>query len=335
MTILGIDIGGANLKFCDTDGNAHSIPFPMWKQSSELASRLRHEVDQSFRTANQFAISMTGEMADCFADRRAGVRFIVDACRRAFGKAACCFYSVKGGWHLLEEVATRELEFAASNWRALAQYASSLIDVPTLLVDIGSTTTDIIKLSPGAIHTSSISDFDRLLSGELVYTGVERSNIAALLATIKFNSSTIPIVNELFATSIDAYLVLGLVQPDENNVDTADGKSRSIANAKQRLARTIGLDAEDCDDDLVMHIAHEVVESQVKMIAAAITNHRSLAGAEIKQVLLSGHGDFLVKRAIHSLNWQLRYLSLSEFISPKVSRAACAYAVAKLLQSES
>ncbi|MFN6107049.1 MAG: hypothetical protein ACK5EA_21700, partial [Planctomycetaceae bacterium] len=37
---LGLDIGGANLKAADGRGNAHSEPFPMWREADRLAGRI-------------------------------------------------------------------------------------------------------------------------------------------------------------------------------------------------------------------------------------------------------------------------------------------------------
>jgi len=39
-----------------------------------------------------------------------------------------------------------------------------------LLVDIGSTTTDLVAVHNGRVQATGRSDFERLISGELVYT---------------------------------------------------------------------------------------------------------------------------------------------------------------------
>ena len=40
MAIIGLDIGGANLKAATADGAAQSRPFALWKRPRELAAEL-------------------------------------------------------------------------------------------------------------------------------------------------------------------------------------------------------------------------------------------------------------------------------------------------------
>lgn len=325
MPTLGIDIGGANLKFADASGKAFSTTFPMWKRSTELSDALLAGAAQ-FGSCDQFAITMTGEMADCFANRSEGVRQIVNAVGQALKPAS--FYSVDGHWYSAEQALEDPISVAASNWRALAQYVANEIDTPSILVDIGSTTTDIISLEPGEVLTSSRTDLDRLLSHELVYTGLERSNVAGLLHQVEFENRTYPIVNELFATALDAHLVLGNLLESQSCDDTADGFPRTIACAKQRLARAIGADADWVSEPLIGHIAKCVRQRQVDLISAAI--RKRLEEHNASQVVISGHGGILVQSSLQEINWSGKAIDLSQLLGAEASRAACAYAVAVL-----
>lgn len=85
---LGIDIGGANLKLalCGSAGTptwAASIPFPMWKQSEQLATTLATCIDDC-PEFHAIALTMTGELADCFATRAEGVAKILEQVTRLF-----------------------------------------------------------------------------------------------------------------------------------------------------------------------------------------------------------------------------------------------------------
>src|SRR5262245_15374302 len=66
---LGLDIGGANLKAAHTSGAATSRPFALWKQPRDLAAALR-ELVADLPPAGRVAVTMTGELCDCFATKR-------------------------------------------------------------------------------------------------------------------------------------------------------------------------------------------------------------------------------------------------------------------------
>ena len=50
MNMLGLDIGGANLKLADGLGYAQSIPFPLWQQPEQLPSALAQMLTQAPRS---------------------------------------------------------------------------------------------------------------------------------------------------------------------------------------------------------------------------------------------------------------------------------------------
>ncbi len=333
MSILGIDIGGANLKFADSEGQAHSVYFPMWKRYEELTRELS---TGSCLTKNieKVAITMTGEMADCFATRRAGVRYIVDAISSAFPKLPTLYFSVDGNWLSADDAKSDPWSVAASNWRALAQFASQMISLPTLLIDVGSTTTDIINLRPNKVCSDSRTDLDRLTSGELVYTGIERSNSVGLVHRYISGEKQYPIVNELFSTTGDVHRVLANIACDASSYDTADGRDQSMDASMQRLARSLGTDRECIDDETIIDFAKAIADRQANQVAEAIGYRLTKFDECCESVFIAGHGDFLVKAALDSLNWQGQIRSLQQMVGANASRAACAYAVARLLSSQ-
>src|SRR5438132_12986429 len=81
--VLGLDIGGANLKAAHTSGAARSRPFALWKNPGGLSSVLT-EFLSGWPEHELLAATMTGELCDCFASRREGVHAILDAIEQSF-----------------------------------------------------------------------------------------------------------------------------------------------------------------------------------------------------------------------------------------------------------
>ena len=97
---LGLDIGGANIKLAIADDlgsivKAESIPFPLWKHKEQLADQLQSLVDQT-ETEVDVAVTMTGELADCFESRKSGVKFIAEAMVSCCQQRKLVFYGTDG-----------------------------------------------------------------------------------------------------------------------------------------------------------------------------------------------------------------------------------------------
>lgn len=339
-TILGLDIGGANLKAADTTGRARSLPFALWKQPDRLAATLTEMLADW--PAPLWAVTMTGELCDCFATKRDGVRHILDAVETAAQGRSVYVWSTAGTFCPLREARTDPLSVAAGNWLALATYAGRFVPHgPALLVDTGSTTTDIIPLRDGVPVPSGRNDPERLRSGELVYTGVRRTPVCAVLQT--------GLAAEWFATTHDVYLRLGEILSDAYDTDTADSRPATAEYAHARLARMLGGDAEITPKEDTFALALAVYEQQRHLIAQAMRRVAERLGAWPQQAIISGSGEFLARAAwgdfvaarerlpeprSASTEPPSVLVELSRQLAPEVSHAACAYAVAVLLAEQ-
>src|SRR4051812_45668460 len=168
-TVLGLDIGGANLKAATLDKRAATVPFALWKQPDRLPAVLADLVAR-FPDADELAVTMTGELCDCFETKRAGVDAILTAVRNVSRSRPVRVWTTDGTFADTEEGRRNHLKVASANWHALAtltgQYAPHAL---ALLVDVGSTTTDIIPLLDGIPIPAGRTDPDRLQHEELVY----------------------------------------------------------------------------------------------------------------------------------------------------------------------
>ena len=334
MGALGIDVGGANIKIATADGFAYAYPFAIWKNKHELADALKHVRGMS-PVFDRLAVTMTAELADCFGSKAEGVRFILTAIREVFGNYPCKVYSVGGKLLSLEQASLSPEAVAASNWHALANLGQRWFQGRSgLIVDAGSTTTDIVPLVDGRIATESASDLDRLQSGELVYLGVERTPVCGLADRVRFRGKTCPLANEWFATSLDVFLVLGLADEEPENHGTADGRPATREFAKTRLARMICADGDEVTWAEIHEMARELNAIMVQRVADGIRQVTQRHAMQVDLTVIAGHGNYLVEAALDAAGVNTHREYLADLLSANTARCAPAYALAVLADQQ-
>src|SRR5713101_6987149 len=97
QAVLGLDIGGANLKAAHSGGSARLQPFELWKYPRQLGEVLK-ELVQGMPAHDLLAVTMTGELCDCYATKREGVHAILDAVEVAAGSKPIRVWSTAGGF---------------------------------------------------------------------------------------------------------------------------------------------------------------------------------------------------------------------------------------------
>ena len=330
QSVIGIDIGGANLKAARPNGEARSRPFELWKHPDLLAEALR-DLLNDWQPA-RLAITMTGELCDCFETKRDGVRHILAEVERASPQPIIRVWSTSGRFLSGNEARQEPLAVSAANWHALATYAGHC-QVPVgmaILLDVGSTTSDIIPIQDGVPEPTGRTDIERLQSKELVYTGAQRTPICALLQD--------GMAAELFATTRDAYLVLGAIAEDANDRQTADGRPATRLHAHARLSRMLGGDPELTTMDETYQLASIAHGKQRSLLLDALQAVANRMPSPPRAVVLAGSGEFLARAAwndyAHLLQRDMAVISLAEELGSVTSSAACAYAVAVLAEKE-
>ncbi|HEV3417549.1 MAG TPA: hydantoinase/oxoprolinase family protein [Pirellulales bacterium] len=328
MSWLALDIGGANLKLADGKGFAVSSVFPLWQKPRQLAEALRALIAGAPR-ADHLAATMSGELADCFATKVEGVRSIVNSFVTASDGRHSRIY-LNNGMLVAPPIALQQpLMAAAANWHALARFAGRYVPNGTgLLIDIGSTTCDIIPLADGKPAATALTDPERLIASELVYTGVERSPVCALVNSLPWRKQQCPTAHELFSTTWDAYLMLGDLPEEPNSTHTADGRPATKAAAHDRLARSICADREMFDEGDALAAAEAIARSQLAKIAVAIGQVLGRLPAPPTGIVISGSGEFVARRALERMRVATTIISLSAELGPSLSRCATAHALA-------
>lgn len=271
--MIGIDVGGANLKVIHDAGV--SIHYcPLWERSP--ISELLRQYAQGDKDA---AVVMSGELADCFETKMQGISFIVDAVRKAFPSAR--FYGTDARFHT-----SAVPELAAANWLASADFLRSR-HPDAVLLDIGSTTSDIIPLSRFD-RLTGLTDLKRMQAGYLIYTGMLRTGVATLLRSVDLAGIPTPVSTEYFAATADVHLILGHITPEGYTCDTPDRKEKTRQASLRRLARVVCADLDEIGTEGTRQIAEQCWAVQRDMICSQVKKIVKSSGAE--KVIVAGIG---------------------------------------------
>ncbi|WP_407453641.1 hydantoinase/oxoprolinase family protein [Methanobrevibacter sp.] len=312
MKIAGFDIGGANtdLAIIDFEGDeikSMEVDFaylPMWSNNDDL-SRVLIELIEKICPVSEIdavGISMTAELVDAYDTKKEGILDVVKKCGETFD----CPIAYVGidGMLSKEEIMETPLKAAAANWVATVQIAT-LISDNCIFIDTGSTTTDIIPIKDGKECAIGKSDFERSATGELVYTGTLRTNLASFLDKVELNGKEYRIASELFAQTADVYTVLDLIKPEDYVCDTFDGGGKSKVECAQRIARVVCADLDMLSMDDIVELSKFIHKKQIEQIADGLKQVVETQNLDL--IVVTGLGkDILDKPAAESLGLEVK-----------------------------
>jgi hypothetical protein len=335
-TVLGWDIGGVNIKAALVESSpggpvglrAVSEPYELQRAPDALVptlSRLARGLLQD-DAADVHAVTMTAELSQLFRAKREGVGFVLDAIESAFPGDPILVYTVGGEYISPDEARHRPLDVAASNWAATAALVAGF-EPDALMIDTGSTTTDIIPISGARIRAVGLTDPARLQSGELVYSGAVRTPAEALVQTVPLPTGDTAVSAEGFALIGDAHVWLRRLSLESYTAPTPDGRPVTREFAGERLARLVCADRDMLDDAAIDGIASALTEAQVRRIVAGIDAVRARWPA-ITRAVVTGLGAFIAAEAAERAG--LTVIALSDRLGDAALTAPAA-AVAWLL----
>lgn len=324
---VGWDIGGAHLKACmrtrDAVVDVAQWPCALWQGLPRLAAALDAAAARWPALAQaQHALTMTGEMTDLFADRADGVARIATHFAARWPQARC--FAGDAGWIKIRDAGPYWRDIASANWLATARHTAQSIGTGILL-DVGSTTTDLVAFRDGRVLTTSRSDHARLASGELVYHGVVRTPLCALARRVWWRGRQVNVMNEFFATTADVYRLTGELDAAHDQHPAADGAGKDADATGRRLARMIGLDAHDATPDDWLALAQAWRAEQVTEIGGQLARVVALHDLDADAVAIgTGCGAFLVPAVLAGAPPVRRCLSYARDVA-HVSAALAAW----------
>lgn len=267
----GYDVGGAHLKVALTENGrtiaVRQIPCPLWQGLHHLDAAFADAADLISR-AGDHAATMTGELCELFPDRRTGVVQIVDRLDSLLSGNVRIWMGQRG-LGSLDEARADPVSVASTNFLASAALVASRLD-EALLVDMGSTTTDIVPIRSGSVVARGLTDGDRLASSELVYTGTTRTDVSTVAQRGVLAGRTQRLGAGGFANMADVRRVLGELPEGVDQHATLDGRGKSLDESTVRFARCFGRDASDAVFDQWRTAARDIANQQMLEIRSAI-----------------------------------------------------------------
>lgn len=335
-TCFGWDLGGVNLKLARVeDGRIVSVtqtPCPAVSEPRRFDLAVEEALQSVGDSEAAHAVTMTAELSDVFASRYEGVAYLVALMRKTLGEDVR-FYSLDGFVDAHDAIAHWE-SVASANWHASAALAASA-EESGLLVDVGSTTTDLIPFKDGRPCAIGRTDGDRLTEGELIYRGVVRTPVMAIAGQAPFKGRMQGLAAERFATMADVYRLTGGLPDDADPFPSADNRGKSVEESAARLARMLGRDADDADFVAWMALAHFLARrllEQIEADARAVIEREDLPADA--PVIGAGCGRFLAAALAGRLGRPYRDFAdltpCAEEARETAARCAPAAAVAQL-----
>jgi len=311
VNALGLDVGGVNTKaaFLNTEkGIVKELKtateyFPIWKGGKkwlpQVLEKLRKQLANS-TVLDGVGVTMTAELSDTYWTKREGVNHILDCVTQVFVDVPTFVLNAEVKLGSIENARKEPLKVAAANWAATGWMVSQVIE-SCLIVDVGSTTTSIIPVINGKIAAKGRTDLEKLVNGELVYTGSLRTNVAAMVSYIPVRGEKARVSSELFAQAGDVHLLLNHIKEEAYTVETADGRGKTRKEAMARLARVVCADIDMLNEQEIIDMAKFIYENQVKQISEGLRHVYERIKQQIREdipVVVTGLGrNFLAKKA--------------------------------------
>ena len=339
---VGWDLGGAHLKVALVDGagrvsQAMQLPCPLWQGLQHLESAVAQALKNLNQAATLHALTMTGELADIFPNRNAGVTTLVEAMNGKLPQASLQVYAGRSGFVTPAQARQHAAEVASANWLATAEFAAKRVR-QALLIDIGSTTTDLVLLNSGKVQARGWNDPQRMAFDELIYSGVVRTPVMTAAARVPFAGEWQGLMAEQFATMADVYRLTGELPEGADQLPAADGGGKTMQDSARRLARMLGRDLESAPLSSWQQLAGYIAGLQSQRLHEACSRLFSLGlVGEEAPLIGTGIGRFLVKSL--AARYARPYLDFSGLVeSSLIDRQwidACAPAVAVAVLAQS
>jgi len=331
VTALGFDIGGANTKAVRlktenrkvTDVEVVAKYFPIWQEPNRLTSVVFELKENLGVTPDVVGVTMTAELSDAYQTKREGVAHILACVKTVFPHMPTSVLNTSAQMVTIEAAKQDPVGVASANWVAtgwlIAQHLQNAV-----VVDVGSTSTSIIPIVGSRLVAKGKTDLDKLLCGELVYTGSLRTNVAAIVQSIPLRGGVSMVSSELFAQSGDVHLILGHIDGADYTSETADYRGKTRAEAYARLSRVVCADTEMLTQQELFNMAQYIYAQQLKQMVNGLNKVYRYAKTFAPQVpiVITGLGkNFLARKAAMHIDADT-IIDIDQLLNPSFSKQA-------------
>ncbi len=337
MKIVGWDIGGANLKasiinFKNYKIKSNQIYCPIWLNIDNLRKSII-SIKNNFGNCDYHAVTMTAELVDIFKNKKKGVKKIIELFCKIFPEKKVFFYSINENFLKRKDAILNTDNISSMNWHASASFISKYIK-NCILVDIGSSTTDIVPIKNKKIVVKGFNDSERLSNGELIYSGVLRTPITSIVKNLHLKKKKHILIQENFADIADVYRILNKLPKNMDLISTQDKKPKNPVASARRIARLLAKDYKDEKFKDWKKISIEIENTQKKIFRNAIEKIKKKFFKKNIPIIGLGVGSFLIKEIYNNKNYFPFNKILKNFITnKKLLNCETAVSVAFLLYS--
>jgi len=170
ISTVAWDIGGANVKVAFAKNNqiyqVQQHLCPLWKGLDVLDDIIDKILTSEKLQDAIHVVTMTGELVDLFDDRKQGVQTIIGKLSSKLSVSNTKYFAGELGFLETNLAIDKYEKVASANWLATAIYVAKK-SKDAILIDIGSTTTDIIPVQNHKVVNDGYSDVQRLIAKEL------------------------------------------------------------------------------------------------------------------------------------------------------------------------
>ena len=346
VNVLGLDIGGANTKAAYIKADNGYVTecktaieyFPVWKNPEKLSSLLSKISKTVIGSAklDSMGVTMTAELSDAYTSKREGVIQILENVVKSFPALEIFVLDVNGNLKSVTEAFLMPTMVAAANWVATGWLVSQLV-TNCVVIDIGSTSTSIIPVLDGKVSAAGKTDLEKLVNGELVYTGSLRTNIATIVNSLPIRGGIARVSSELFAQSADIHLVLGNITEQEYTVETTDKRGKTRIEALARLARVVCSDNEMLTEKEIVAFSKYIYNAQIQQISEGLKQvySRIEENANMKvTAVVTGLGKNFLARKAAQLIGIAKITDLGELLPSNVTIGSPAVGVALMVATK-
>jgi (4-(4-[2-(gamma-L-glutamylamino)ethyl]phenoxymethyl)furan-2-yl)methanamine synthase len=338
---VGWDIGGAHLKMVSVDADGAVVAVeqhatPLWQGLESLENVLKDVKTRLPETRLDHAVTTTGELADLFQNRQQGVNALLEQFCKVFIPEKVQVYAGPAGFIPVAKASQQYQQVASANWHATTAFVASQ-QGQGILVDIGSSTTDLVPFKDGKLCNRGYTDHERMRFDELLYTGIVRSPVMAIVSRAPFAGEWQTIAAEHFASMADVYRITGELDESHDLMPAADGGAKEKLDSVRRLARMLGTDVQDgVPLDEYYTLAAYIAEEQTHKINQALQRVMSAFHFSSELCLIgAGAGRFLAAKLATRNKYQYidfeQMLNVSENHQSRAADCATAVSVAQLL----